>query len=90
MGRSGDEFWALTYREVFACVDAYLEGREERLALFGTVAAATYNAMAGEKFKWTDIFRSRHAETAKEEPKDSLAAIRDQWRIVHAGAGGNR
>lgn len=91
MGRPGDEFWSLTYREIHACIDQYLEEREERLMLFGTQIATQINIATQGKTQhsWTDIFRSRKRKQQNAKVA-SLEEIRERWRKVFEVVGTNR
>lgn len=62
--RSSEEFWSLTYREIFACVDDYFEQQVDEQQIwnirFGLVCATIRNVQrttARDKFwQWTDFF----------------------------------
>lgn len=91
MGRPSDEFWSLSYREIYACIDQYLDDREERLMLFGTQIATQINiATQGQtKHSWMDIFRSRKKQ---DQPTHvpTLEETRERWRKVFDAVGTNR
>lgn len=92
MGRDGAEFWTLTYREIFACVEEYLNEREERFMLFGTVAASPLNAAGYKDITWTSFFKPRNAPDQEETSGRvlTLEQTRARWREAFAVVGTNK
>ncbi len=92
MGRDGAEFWTLTYREIFACVDEYLNAREETFMLFGTVAASPFTAAGAKDITWTSFFKSRNAPQEQQTSGRvlTLEQTRARFREAFAVVGTNR
>lgn len=92
MGRPSDEFWSLTYREIFACVESFFDGREEQQMLFGTLIAAEMiiASQGNHTFTWTDIFKPRKEQGKKQQHMASLEETRKRWQQAFEVAGSNR
>lgn len=90
--RPSDEFWALTTREVIACIDQYLDERDETRMLFGTIAAMhlTVAAKGKQSFSWKDIFRAREASQQQTSKISSIEETRERWQKVFEAVGTNR
>ena len=88
MGRPSDEFWSLSYREIIACVEQYLDEREEWRMLFGTGIATQINLATKSGYSWMDIFPSRKkVEAARFR---SLEETRASFNAAHSIVGTNK
>jgi len=77
LGRSSDEFWELTPREIQACSEAWARVERAQNIRAGTIAASVYNVHQGrgkKPLKWSDFFTDTEAKPKQPQSAEAILA----------------